>query len=122
MDSESSALAANAAFYRAFTQKDLTSMSALWLNDQCIACAHPGHPPLFGHENVMASWRQIFDSPDVQEVAPTNVHCRVSGAVARVTCIEELRPGDGRLVATNVFEYVNGAWCIVLHHAGPVMV
>ena len=123
MDTEVAVLAANAEFYRAFSQRDASAMEAIWLDAPHIACLHPGHPPLFGREDVMDSWHEIFESEeDEMEIAAGQVRCRVSGIVARVSCLEMLQPGDGSLAATNIFERHGGRWRIVLHHAGPLMV
>ena len=71
----------------------------------------------------MESWHEIFTSEEDDMVTTADsVRCRVSGTVARVSCLEVLQPGEGSLAATNIFERQGGRWRIVLHHAGPLMV
>ena len=53
---------AEEAFYRAFEQSDLEMMEKIWSDDDSIVCIHPNAPRLEGHEEVMDSWRQIFES------------------------------------------------------------
>ena len=39
---EHAVLAANAAFYRAFAERDVDAMDALWARSIPVACIHPG--------------------------------------------------------------------------------
>ena len=57
---ERAVLAANAAFYRAFAERDVAAMDALWARSTPVACIHPGWQVLNGREAVMASWRGIL--------------------------------------------------------------
>ena len=63
-------------------------------------------------------------SPDLHEqVVAANVRCSVHGSVARITCVEERKPGSGKVAATNMFEQQedDGRWLMVLHQAGPIV-
>ena len=63
-------------------------------------------------------------SPSLHEqVVAANVRCSVHGSVARITCVEELKPGSGKVAATNMFEQQedDGRWLMVLHQAGPIV-
>ena len=111
-------LAANAAFYRAFADRDVDAMDALWAQDARVACVHPGWQALHGRDAVMDSWRSILDSPDAPEIACSNASVHASGDTAFVVCVESLE--GGRLVATNVFVREAGEWRMVHHHAGPI--
>jgi hypothetical protein len=59
-ETEHEVLAANERFYRAFSEGDLESMSALWAQHAPVACLHPGQPVLLGRDAVLrpgeASW------------------------------------------------------------------
>ncbi len=117
MPDEDAVLAANAAFYRAFTTRDVSAMEALWARETPVACIHPGWQVLNGREAVMASWRGILAG------APPAIRCseeiaRVTGSAAFVICTETLEGGE--LVATNLFVREDGAWKMTHHHAGPV--
>jgi len=114
---ERAVLAANAAFYRAFSERDVAAMDALWAHSVPVACIHPGWQVLNGREAVMASWRGILAG------VPPTIRCseeiaRVAGSAAFVVCTESLDAGE--LVATNVFVQEAGDWKLAHHHAGPV--
>jgi ketosteroid isomerase-like protein len=113
-------LAANRGFYRAFAERDLAAMDALWARDAPVACIHPGWDALIGRAAVMASWRDIFGQP-------TAIACRAErilrhGDTACVICHEALgeAPDGGLLIATNLFVREAGAWRMVHHQAGGV--
>lgn len=114
---ERAVLAANAAFYRAFAERDVAAMDALWARSVPVACIHPGWQVLNGRDAVMASWRGILAG------VPPAIRCsdeipRVAGTAAFVVCTESLDAGE--LVATNVFVQEAGDWKLAHHHAGPV--
>jgi ketosteroid isomerase-like protein len=111
-------LAANAAFYRAFADRDTDAMDALWARCDAVACVHPGWQALHGRDEVMASWRSILDSPDAPEIACSRASVYAAGEMAFVVCVESL--AGGTLAATNVFVRESGEWRIVHHHAGPI--
>lgn len=111
-------LAANAAFYRAFAERDLDAMEALWARSSRVACTHPGWRALHGRDAVMESWRSILDSPDAPEISCSRESVIPGDGMAVVLCVESLRGGS--LAATNVFVREAGAWRIVHHHAGPI--
>lgn len=48
-------LAANEAFYTAFTNRDYPQLEALWAREHEVAVIHPGWPPLFGRSAVLES-------------------------------------------------------------------
>jgi hypothetical protein len=53
-------LEANATFYRAFTEGDYDTMSALWAERAPVTCFHPGARALIGRSAVLDTWRQIL--------------------------------------------------------------
>jgi ketosteroid isomerase-like protein len=111
-------LAANQAFYDAFTRADAGAMSDIWARDHLVACVHPGWMALHGREAVIGSWRAILGSPDPPRVHATDAAAIVIGDAAFVTCIEHI--GEAELAATNVFAREHGRWRLVHHHAGPM--
>jgi len=111
-------LEVNAAFYRAFTARDLGALEALWARRAPVACIHPGWDALDGREEVLASFRAIIGSGGAPAVTSTSAQARLLGEVAYVTCHEVV--GTGRLVATNVFVREDGAWRLVLHQSSPM--
>ncbi len=115
---EIAVLDANDAFYRAFRQRDLEAMEALWQDEEPVTCVHPGWDAIRGREGVLASWRAILegDPPDVR-CGKASAH--VVGDVAWVLCREQI-PNGPPLAATNVFVRRGGAWRICHHQAGLV--
>ncbi len=114
---EQAVLAANEAFYRAFTAGEAQAMDELWARHEPVACIHPGWPPLSGRAEVMRSWRAILTE------GPRRIRCHeprvhLLGEAALVTCLEAL--DEGLLAAANLFVREGGSWKIVHHQAGPM--
>ncbi len=124
LDAEVAVLSINSEFYRAFTESDVERMGSLWAKSNVAppVCVHPGHGPLHGWEDIISSWKDIFSTSNLK-VTPTDVRCQMlGGGTACVSCYEELEPGGGKLVATNVFSQgADGRWAMVLHQAGPLV-
>ena len=118
-DDTSEVLAANAAFYDAFAQRDAAAMEDLWARESKVACLHPGWEPLLGREAVLLSWRRIL----LAGGAPPSIRCERqqayrAGEAAWVICAEVV-PG-GVLAATNVFVRERGKWRMAHHHSSPL--
>lgn len=115
--------AANQAFYDAHERRDLDAMSALWLHADDAVCVHPGWPFLRGWAAIESSWRAIFTGPGRNQFILTNVVTTRVGDAGWVTLEENLvdRGSMAPITATNVFRRVEGAWRLVVHHAGPIM-
>jgi len=119
-DEEAAVLAANEAFYGAFSRGDYQAMAKLWAQHTKVACLHPGAPLLSGREAVMHSWEQILN-----QAADWNMRCRdpsvhVLGSSAFVTCLEANGDESAHLAATNIFILEEQQWRIVHHQAGPL--
>jgi ketosteroid isomerase-like protein len=115
---EREVLAANEAFYAAFTNRDYPQLETLWAREHEVAVIHPGWPPLFGRTAVLESWRQIVEGPGAPQISCSDARTLGSGDPVCVVCVEHL-PG-GLLVATNLFVREAGAWKLVHHQAGPL--
>lgn len=116
-DERQSVAAANRAFYRAFAERDYAAMDRLWAQKSPVACIHPGWPPIFQREHVMASWRGILGNAEQQPLTCADERVLVNGDTAIVICTEKV--ADSLLVATNVFVREDGEWRMVHHQAGP---
>ncbi|MBL4685462.1 MAG: nuclear transport factor 2 family protein [Nannocystaceae bacterium] len=117
-DEQSEVLDTNASFYTAFAGRDYEAMEALWSSASVTVCVHPGWPPIRGREEVMKSFRSIFEhdtGPSPTCEAPT---CHVIGTGAFVVCRERL--GNAVLIATNVYARESGQWRLVHHHASAL--
>jgi ketosteroid isomerase-like protein len=117
MSDEDAILAANAAYYRAFTTADFAAMSRIWADDD-VSCIHPGWPVLIGREAVLESYREILRNSDQDRIDPRNETVMVAGDEARVICVEFV--GGAALAATNLFKRIDGAWRLTHHQASPI--
>jgi ketosteroid isomerase-like protein len=117
---------ANDAFYEALTRRDLPAMEQLWFPGDWVECIHPGMASIRGWDAVRESWAMLFGADGTLLVAATDVHVRLIGDVAWVTCAERIAArSDGRMAsslaqATNVFVRHDGAWRVAVHHASAV--
>ena len=116
MAEEEAVLFANEAFYRAFAERDLDAMDAIWARDAPVSCIHPGWAALMGRHQVLESWRSILGSPE-----SPGIHCRepkvfLFGDLALVICYEAIR--GSFLVASNVFVKQESGWSLIHHQAG----
>ncbi|MEO8559189.1 MAG: nuclear transport factor 2 family protein [Rhodospirillales bacterium] len=111
-------LEANQAFYKAFAQRDLATMENIWARRTAIACIHPGWPPIFGRDAVIASWRGILANPAQGAIMCSDERTMINGNTAVVICTESI--AGSLLVATNVFVHEDNAWRLVHHQGGPM--
>jgi hypothetical protein len=118
MTDESTILAANAAFYAAFSMGDGEAMARLWADDDAISCIHPGWPAIVGRIAVVGSWRDILENARSPAITCHEPHAIITGDEGRVLCIEMI--GPLALAASNHFRRVGGMWRLVHHQASPI--
>ncbi len=118
MSAEEAVLEANDAFYRAFNQKDVAAMDAVWARSTEVGCIHPGWNVLRGRDAVMESWAGILSNRAQPRIVSGGAAVILLGDVAVVLC-RELVAGSP-LAATNLFVQEDGAWKLAHHHSGPV--
>jgi ketosteroid isomerase-like protein len=118
---------ANARFYRAFESFEMSRMDEVWSHHEHVRCIHPGWALLSGWEAVRQSWEAIFRDSGEMRFAITDVDVHVEGALGLVTCRENiLSHARGQiavtaLVATNLFERLDGEWLMIHHHASAML-
>lgn len=101
-------------------------MEAVWLPTEWVQCVHPGWTILHGWKAIRESWAGILRSPAQLTIAIEDVHVRVAGDVAWVTCTERISALSGNQLdtslaqATNIFVALGGTWRLVVHHGSPV--
>ena len=123
---EAAVLAANAAFYAAFESLSIEDMDAVWAHEEPVLCVHPGWPLLSTREQVIESWRRIFENASLMRFDITGAQVVVDGDAAWVSCTENLTQVlDGRVVeakiqATNLFRRRLGEWRVAHHHGSAV--
>jgi ketosteroid isomerase-like protein len=111
-------LAANDAFYRAFTTGDLDAMRALWAGADPVFCCHPGWPPIVDREQVLGSWEDILVRGGLPDIVFMLLQSAEWGDTGIVCGIELL--GSAQFSCTNVFVRKADGWRMVHHHAGPL--
>jgi ketosteroid isomerase-like protein len=119
MSDKNDPLAAHAAYYRAFCDRDLAAMAALWAEAN-VSCIHPGWAAIVDRDAILASFREIFRNPHQEKIETQGEYAIIDGDEARVICVE--RVADTMLVATNQFRRQDGDWRLVHHQASPLVV
>lgn len=113
---------AEAVYYEAFMHCDKDVMAVLWANGD-VVCIHPGAAAIIGHEAVVRSWAHIFANAKRPEIKFTVMKKTVSENVAVHLVAEEISTGGGAatlVLATNVYEHIDGSWLMVSHHGSLV--
>ncbi|VAW78522.1 hypothetical protein MNBD_GAMMA15-588 [hydrothermal vent metagenome] len=115
---------AEQAFYDAFANADLGEMMAVWAERDFIECIHPMCDRAQGFEAVEESWREIFDGGLRVQFKLSRIHRTQDALIAVHVHYEHLSTADDEndwppVIATNVFQLVEGSWRIVHHHASP---
>jgi len=116
---------ANDAFYLAFNSRDIEQMNQLWAEDYPTVCIHPGWSPLFGRDEILDSWTNIFAGQGSEnQIICHEPRVLPQGDIFSVICYEQLP--SGWLIATNNFIIESGRAKIVHHHpyheSGPGIV
>lgn len=120
-------IAANQAFYDAFSNRDLKSMNLLWWLGSTSSCIHPGGEVLIGWETIKASWESIFQNTSSLEIDIEIIEIEVDRALAYVIVRETvLQSSRGRSlkaqsIATNIFQKMAQKWYLTHHHGSPIM-
>ena len=120
-------VAANQAFYHAFSNRDIKSMRMLWWQGSTSLCVHPGGTILTGWDSIQASWESIFKNTDSLEIDIEIIKVEIDKALAYVVVREiVLQSSRGRRLkaqsmATNLFQNMAQKWYLVHHHGSPIM-
>jgi ketosteroid isomerase-like protein len=126
MHTDQHILSANQSFYDAFNKQDLAMMEALWQDDVCARCIHPGWPVLKGYYEIIQSWDDIFRHNQHMEIKVSDEDVVIKDDFAWVSCQENLFSikmsgvQSSKVHATNLFQKVGGEWKMILHHAAAI--
>ncbi len=118
---------ANQEFYTAFRSLDIASMDKIWAQKDYVTCIHPGWTLRSGWPEVRDSWVLIFNNTFSMEFDLTDMQVQVAGDLGWVVCMENIvsRQGEteqqSRILATNLYERLDGEWKMIHHHGSPVM-
>ena len=120
-------LAANQAFYDAFSNRSIAEMNLLWWQGTSSLCIHPRGRVLVGWNAIQASWESIFNNTNSLDIDIEVVKVEVDRSVAYVVVLETvLQSSRGRSLkaqstATNLFQKMAQKWYLVHHHGSPIM-
>jgi ketosteroid isomerase-like protein len=115
---QAAVLQANETFYAAFAVADMGSMMEVWAHDEPVAVIHPGTRPVAGREQVLQSWRDIFQTASAVDIVCVDPQVQLHGELAIVLCQERIN--GYQLAASNTYRRTTEGWFLVLHQAGPV--
>ncbi len=120
----STPIEAEQAFYKAFSQQDVSAMMAIWLNTDYIECIHPGSRRLIGPHAIEQSWTDIFKHAEPLNFQVETQQRTQSAQLAIHTVTESITQTLPQqmliqVYATNVYELTQDGWRMVLHHASP---
>lgn len=127
LDDKKEVLAANQAFYDAFSSRDIITMNKLWWQGSTSLCIHPGGRIIVSWEDIRASWDSIFKNTNSLEIDLEVIKIEVDHSLAYVVVREiVLQSSLGRKLkaestATNIFQKMAQKWYIVSHHGSPIM-
>jgi len=111
---------AEKAFYKAFEETDLKMMEKVWAQDDAIVCVHPNAPRLEGREEIMESWRQIFDGDSGLKFFLSDTHYIQDGLLSIHLVKEDVEIEGGFvavIVTTNIYQQTEEGWKMILHHS-----
>jgi len=116
--------AAEAEFYRAFSERDIPAMLALWDDAEDVVCAHPMSAPLEGVAAVHDSWTQLLSAGEHMQFTPRVIQMYASEALVTHHLWEQIRFGPdlsqtSLVLATNAYRETSSGWRMILHHGSP---
>ena len=126
MQTDQEIISSNQSFYDAFNKQDLGRMKAVWQDDACARCIHPGWPVLKGYGKIIQSWEDIFSHNQHMEIQVSDVEVVIHEDIAWVSCQENLFSikttgvQSSKVHATNLFQRVGDDWKMILHHAAAI--
>ncbi len=113
---------AERAFYAAFARGDFDAIMSLWAPHDQVICVHPFGPRLSGRDAIAESWRQIL-AGDGSRHFELDVKSTWQNGDLAVHMLDEVIsvPGSDAhfrpVIATNVYQCIDGNWFMVEHHA-----
>jgi ketosteroid isomerase-like protein len=129
-DADEQALkAANTAFYAALSGRNEAAMGQAWAHTPYVAVIHPGgKAAIIGGDAVQKDWAGAFKQYPVIAVTPSEpIAFHRNGNTAWVVNTEAVHIKDtgGKesqftALATNVYEFQDGHWLMVVHQASLV--
>ncbi|MFZ1180101.1 MAG: nuclear transport factor 2 family protein [Herbaspirillum sp.] len=109
------------AYYDALARADLTSLMALWAEEEDIICIHPGAVRLVGRAAIRNSWEEILSHGGLR-IQSRQLYTAHTMTMAMHNVIEDIQhtepvPRNVHVIATNIYMKAAHGWCIVARHA-----
>jgi len=115
-------LQTEAAYYKAFSKADFSSMKEIWLDSSSVSCTHPMAERIVGYPLVIGSFLGLFRNQGDTIAWMDEVETVRAGDLSIHTGVEVLQQ-DGqefRMQVTNVYRSTDDGWRMILHHSSPV--
>jgi ketosteroid isomerase-like protein len=127
-DAEHAILAANEAFEKAWSARDIAAIEKLWSHEPYVFVVHPSSKtPETGWENVRNSFVTQMSHYNEFTISMTGAHVHVDGDTAFLVGIETFvgkrtngEAAAGKAIGTRGFEKKGDRWLVVFHQATPV--
>ncbi len=113
---------AEIAFYEAIERCDIDSLAQVWSDDENIVCIHPGSDRIEGRKPVLDSFIELFmESPKLTFSLMDTLQTGTDHLAIHL--IREHVEVSGQfmssVVSTNIYQFEDGGWRMLLHHASP---
>ena len=109
-------------FYEAFRMRDLELMKKVWDASDDVMCIHPGSSRIYSFDLIIASWQQIFSTPQATMIEITEPVYELAENFAIHYVKENLsveKQTIGAVYATNIYRQTANGWKMIAHHATP---
>jgi len=113
---------AEIAFYNAIEQCDIDALGEVWSADDSIVCIHPGSDRIEGRKPVLDSFIELFmESPKLTFGLMDTLQTGNDSIAIHLVREHVEMSGDfmSSVVSTNIYQYEDGGWRMLLHHASP---
>ncbi|MGI9305506.1 MAG: YybH family protein [Gammaproteobacteria bacterium] len=107
-------------FYDALERSDPEALMKVWADDENVVCIHPGGPRLEGVAEVRESWHQICSAKTDWKFTISHQRYTQDTLLAIHLVRENIEVGGvlhGVMLATNIYQFMDDSWRMVLHHA-----
>ena len=120
MTDQDAVKAANDEYYRAYNARDFDAMEKIWAKNVPVACIHSSYPRLTNRDEVLKSYKVIFDVPNLPESIHQQDEFVVTGDTAMVTAYERWSGGQKIFASSKIFIREDGEWKLFIHHSSQV--
>jgi len=113
---EAGLIAVHRDFVAAQQARSLTKMEKVWHRGNHVCCVHLAQLPVFGHKEVVDSWKNLFREREAARVEPSPQNIAVRGSIGRIVAVDE----KAKTVTTSVFERTPEGWKLWSHQVGTM--